>query len=83
MAKKDVKKESDQRIKVAEDHIWNGIKSGIEATKNQLTIPEILNILIRIVFQYNKMNLDHLHKEVHKDSITTNNKIRNLNGQKK
>ena len=66
-------KESEARIKVAEDHIWNGIKAGIEETKNQLTIPEILSILLRICFQYNKMNLEFTKKEVHKDAVMMQN----------
>lgn len=84
--KKDVQKESEERIKVAEDHVWNGIKAGIEATKNQLTIPELLNILLRIVFQYNKMNLNYTQDQVHKDSVQMENtmkSVRKLHGDKK
>jgi len=80
--KKDVDNESEARIKIAEDNIWNGIKAGIEATENHLTIPELLSILLRICFQYNKMNLEYTKKEVHKDAVMMDNAVRSLEGMK-
>lgn len=60
MAKTKAKKEmtSEERIKKLEEHVWKGIQEGINATKNKATIPELLDVLNRYSYQFNKRNLD-------------------------
>lgn len=60
MAKAKAKKEmtSKERITKLEEHVWKGIQEGINATGNKATIPELLDVLNRYSYQFNKRNLD-------------------------
>lgn len=60
MAKPKGKKEmtSEERVKKLEEHVWKGIQEGINATENKATIPELLDVLNRYSYQFNKRNLD-------------------------
>ena len=77
------KTESEERIKTFEEHYWKGIESGIKATKNQVTIPEVIDVMTRYLYQYNKKNLNFTRSEVQKESVNIGNKLRKLKNQGK
>lgn len=54
-------KESKKRVDTLEKHIWKGIQDGVAATKNKATIPELIDVLTRYTYQYNKRNLDFVN----------------------
>lgn len=49
---------SQERIAKLEEHVWKGIQEGINQTDNKATIPELLDVLNRYSYQFNKRNLD-------------------------
>lgn len=51
-------KKSEIRINTLEEHIWKGIQDGINATDNKATIPELLDVLNRYSYTFNKRNLE-------------------------
>lgn len=68
-------KESTDRIKVLEEHIFAGIKKGIDETKNLCTVHEIIDVLTRYQYQYNKRGLDFTREQVQKDADKMNDHV--------
>ena len=59
-------KKSNQKIAIIEQHVAKGLEQGIEAAKKEtnsdVIIPEIIDILTKFAYDYNKMLLNYTNQ---------------------